>query len=574
MKKLFVVLCLSMFLATITTVGYPLLDQSDTISKIIFNDSSESKYESENISNKDAFTEERYTVVHVLMSYDQYEPLDNSMITDSKVDDLVKLNREKGKEYHQSKNRELSLKLGLDEEKDFYSSMYTPFVTFKLDVTDEVDVKTKLKNYANSDDVELIYADVADTSNIKSEMSTMFGDIGLGSYSSYSNYNGYDGTGVVIGILEYGGACLFGSGGLVDENHANFVGVDLEIRNEWYCNEKVSDHATLVASIAGGNTGIAREAKILSVQTDALDYSSEFDWMLDRDVNVVNMSISDAGMNGYYTGNAAFLDFIVRNYWVTIVKSSGNNGGDITSPGTGYNIITVGSISNSSTLSTFSSWEENFTISKPNLVAPGSSISAGTMGPASGTSLSAPHVTGAIALMMDRSSTLKAHPEVVMAIIQATADSSNLVSTYNDYDSSGLEEKIGAGMLRVDRAVDFVYKRSYPTLTNNDYYRTYIREKRVYLSNGDDLQASLVWLKNIYPDGTSGALTPKSSTDLDLKLFSPSGALVAYSNSNSYNQEFIRYTATSTGYYTLKIYQYGNYATYGTEYIGLAYWYN
>ncbi|MBI9009713.1 MAG: S8 family serine peptidase [Tenericutes bacterium] len=572
MKKFLVFL--SLFLVIITSAGYSLIIQSDCITKIIYNDSSEFVNESEKKANEDTSMGEKYTVVHVQMNYDQYEPLDNSMITDLEADDLVRLNREKGKEYHQSKNKEISLKLGLDRESGFYSSMYTPFVTFKLDVTDEATVKTKLKNYANSDDVKVVYADVADTTNIKSEMSTMFGDIGLGSYSSYSNYNGYDGTGVVIGILEYGGACLFGSGGLVDEDHTNFVGVDLEIRNEWYCNEKESDHATLVASIAGGNAGIARGAKILSVQTDALDYSSEFDWMLDRDVNVVNMSLGDAGMNGYYTGNTAFLDFIVRNYWVSIVKSSGNNGDNITTPGTGYNIITVGALLNSSSIRSDSSWEENFLISKPNLVAPGTSISAGTAGPASGTSLLAPHVTGAIALMMDRSSTLKVHPEVVMAIIQATADSSNLVSTYNDYDSSGLEEKIGAGMLRIDRAVDFVYKRSYPTITNNDNYRTYIREKRVYLSNGDDLQASLVWLKNIYPDGTSGALTPKSSTDLDLKLFSPSGALVAYSNSGSYNQEFIRYTANSAGYYTLKIYQYGNYATYGTEYIGLAYWYN
>ena len=47
-------------------------------------------------------------------------------------------------------------------------------------------------------------------------------------------------------------------------------------------------------------------------------------------------------------------------------------------------------------------------------------------GPSSGTSFAAPHVTGAIALMMDRSSTLKAHPELVRAILQATADISNL----------------------------------------------------------------------------------------------------------------------------------------------------
>lgn len=516
--------------------------------------------------------EQEITIVHVEMSYAQYEPLDKSIIKDSNVDDIIKLNRELGKEYHQSKNEEAALKLGLDKEKDFYSSTYTPFITFQLDITDEKGVISQIEDYAKHEEVRTIYVDVVDTSSINSDMSTMFSDIGLGTYSSYIDYNGYDGTDIVIGILEYGGDCVFGSGGLVEEDHANFTGVDLEVRNEWYCNEKESDHATLVASIAAGNTGIAREAKLLSVQTDALGYASEFDWMLDRDVNVVNMSLSDAGLNGYYSGNAAYLDFVVRNYWVSIVKSAGNNGGNITTPGTGYNVITVGSLSSSSTLSSFSSWEENFTISKPNLVAPGSSISAGTAGPSSGTSFAAPHVTGTIALMMDRSSTLKAHPELVMAILQATADISSLSSTYNDYDSSGLEEKVGAGMLRVDRAVDSVYRRSYTTLTNNDKYKTNIREIRIYLSSGDDFQASLVWLKNMLYTGNG--LLALSSTDLDLRLYNPSGNLVDSSSSSSYNTEYIRYTASVSGYYTLKVYQWGNYATIGSEYIGVAYWYN
>ncbi len=494
------------------------------------------------------------------------------MITESNVDEIIKMNRENGKEYHQSRNEEIVRILGLEKEYNLYKSNYTPFITFQLDVTDEYEVITRLMEYASSDSVKIIYVDVINTNETKSEISTMFPDIGLGSYSSYTDYKGFDGTDVVIGILEYGGDCIFGSGGLVDEDHANLTGVDLIVRNEWYCNEKESDHATLVASIAGGNTGIARGATLLSVQTDALNYSSEFDWMLDNDVNVVNMSLSDAGLDGHYTGNAAYLDLIASYYWVTIVKSAGNTGENITSPGTGYNIITVGSLSNSTTLSSFSSWEEEFAISKPNLVAPGSTISAGTAGPMTGTSFSAPHVTGTIALMMDKSSTLKAHPEVVMAIIQATADISSLESTYNDYDSSGLEEKVGAGMLRVDRAMDSVYKRAYTTLTNNDFYKTNIRSITIYLSSGDDFQASLVWLKNI--NYINNVLFALNNTDLDLKLYNSSGSLVKSSISRNYNQEFIRYTATTSGYYTLKVYQYGVYATLGSEYIGVAYWYS
>ena len=515
---------------------------------------------------------EKITIIHVLLNYPQYEPLSKNMITDSNVDEIIKLNRRNGKIYHQSRNENIATKLGFDKEAGFYASTYSPFITFKLNVTNESDITSRLEQYTRSDDIQAIFADVLSFSNTSNDMDTMFSDIGLDTYSTYSDYYGYDGTGVVIGILDYGGDCIFGTGGLVDINHTNFADVDIETRNEWYCNEKVSDHATLVASIAAGNTGIARKAKLLSVQTDALGYASEFDWMLDRDVNVVNMSFGDAGTSGNYSGNAAYLDYIVRNYWVSIVKSAGNTGSDITSPGTGYNVITVGALSNNSAIRTSSAWEENFIISKPNLVAPGTSISAGSAGPSSGTSFAAPHVTGTIALLMDRSLTLKAHPELIIAILQASADSSNLNSTYNDYDSSGLEEKVGAGMLRVDNAVDGAYRRSYTTLTNNDKYKTNIKEINVYLNSGDDFQASLVWLKNIiYLNGNP---TPIASTDLDLRLFNPSGNLVASSNSTDYNQEFIRFTVNSDGYYTLKVYQYGTYENLSTEYIGIAYWKN
>ena len=570
MKK--VLLSFIFVLFTFTLVSCTLDNKTDYTEKIIFNGLRESDYSSEDVSTDSKNIQEKVTLVHLEMNYDLFEPLDKSSVTDSNVDDLVRLNRDSGKKYHQPKNVEIAQKLDLYNEIRFYASTYTPFITFELDTTDKTEIFSHLEAYASSKDVKLVNVDVIDKFKINKEMDTMFNDIGSGTYSSYADYNGYDGTGVVIGILEYGGDCIFGSGGIVDEDHANFTGVDLEIRNEWYCNEKENDHATLVASIAGGNTGIARNAKLLSVQTDAIGYASEFDWMLDRDVNVVNMSLNDAGLDGYYSGTAAYLDFVVRNYWVSIVKSAGNTGGNISSPGTGYNIITVGSLSNSSTLSSYSAWEEHFKISKPNLVAPGSSIRAGTAGPNSGTSFAAPHVTGAIALMMDRSSTLKVHPESVMAILQATADNSNLDSTYNDYDISGLEEKVGAGMLRVDRAVDGVYRRASIYISNNDMYKMNIREIKIHLSSGDDFQASLVWLKNMGYSGST--LYPYSSTDLDLKLYNPSGNLVASSISSGDNQEYIRFTASNSGYYTLKVYQFGNYATVGKEYITVAYWSN
>ncbi|MDY0075488.1 MAG: PPC domain-containing protein [Acholeplasmataceae bacterium] len=81
-----------------------------------------------------------------------------------------------------------------------------------------------------------------------------------------------------------------------------------------------------------------------------------------------------------------------------------------------------------------------------------------------------------------------------------------------------------------------------------------------------------VWLKNMLY--IANGLLALSSTDLDLRLYNPSGNLVDSSSSSNYNIEYIRYTAGASGYYTLKVYQWGNYATIGTEHIGVAYWYN
>ena len=59
--------------------------------------------------------------------------------------------------------------------------------------------------------------------------------------------------------------------------------------------------------------------------------------MIDNDVNIINMSMWDGENDnlGEYSIGASYLDYIIRNTWVTIVGSAGNRGaGDdlITSP--------------------------------------------------------------------------------------------------------------------------------------------------------------------------------------------------------------------------------------------------
>ncbi|CCZ85511.1 peptidase S8/S53 subtilisin kexin sedolisin [Firmicutes bacterium CAG:631] len=136
----------------------------------------------------------------------------------------------------------------------------------------------------------------------------------------------------MIGILDLG---------IADEDHSNFNNIDLTVRNEWYYIETVTEHATTVASVIAK---MCPDAKLLSVELSG-NAVSEIDWMLDRNVNIINMSFGEKNPTGNYNSESAYVDYIVNTYKVTIISSSGNEGldtGYITNPALGYNVITVG----------------------------------------------------------------------------------------------------------------------------------------------------------------------------------------------------------------------------------------
>lgn len=116
-------------------------------------------------------------------------------------------------------------------------------------------------------------------------------------------------------------------------------------------------------------------------------------------------------------------------------------GGYVALPALCANVISVGSVNSSGIPSEFSSYRiKNDVSSNPNLVAVGSSRYVGGIGYLSGTSFSAPAVSGAIALYFGKNG-VKELP-AILSILSATADSS-AVSTATrtilmyELDSSG-----------------------------------------------------------------------------------------------------------------------------------------
>ena len=214
-----------------------------------------------------------------------------------------------------------------------------------------------------------------------------------------------------------------------------------------------SSHGTHVAGIAAGNadtpaagnriSGIAPRAyignyKALTIPTDAnvgLDGNAPeivaaIEAAVADGMDVVNLSIGEPEIEPSRDVVALALDAAAAAGVVPVV-AAGNDfddygAGSVMSPGSATHAITVGASTSGSTpgIASFSSAGPT-PISlrlKPDVVAPGSSILSSEpdgWGQSSGTSMAAPHVSGAVALLLQRHPEWT--PEQVKAALSVTA---------------------------------------------------------------------------------------------------------------------------------------------------------
>lgn len=418
-------------------------------------------------------------VCRIVFNYSlPYEELDvpNSSTKAIEVDNLIEDQREQARKFFLEKNIQIIQKYNLPS--DTYINEYAPSVSFSLE-NDFDGYSELLENLNNDENVQAIYinegipftpATISENQALTIDKAYKDRHFSNGLTGGGSALNGND---IKIGVLE--------AGGLVDTTRPIMQGTSI-VKNETPNAPIDSDHATKVAGIISGTEGLARGATIYSAQLKTVPFESAINWLISKNVNVINCSFTqdesywyEESDFGYYDEISAYLDYIVKIYKITIVACIGNEGlyndGLCGNTGLGYNVLGVGSVDVNMLPSSFSSYKARFNISKPNLVAVGDGLKFNGYNYNSldrGTSYSAPMVTGGVAVLMQKYPTLKNHPEMVMSLM--TASSSSIRYSGVEYDDTGLENKTGAGSMNLeDASQSYGWTASFSVPGNQQY---------------------------------------------------------------------------------------------------------
>jgi len=366
----------------------------------------------------------------------------------------------------------------------------------------------------------------------------------------------------------------------------------------WFYNSTtkgIDDHATAVAGFMASTHSTARGTApgidvILSANAggwNLSDYQPAVTWAYNQGAQALNNSYyleEDCDMHN----SDRWADYLVRSYANGFIKSAGNRGeyadACVTSPGKGFNIITVGGIDDindsdwsNDQMAALSSYNEPANREKPEVsaVACGRWVSpyismngttkaspwTGNVG--CGTSYAAPAATGMFAALLHRKSDLENWPEAVKAIMIASA-------LHNIEGSSRKSEIDGAGAIDM-AAGDYIAANDWydgRSVNGNSFTNQKLTISTIHLSEGERFRAALAYDSNPSSNYTSDPL----EGDLDLYLYDSTNTLVA-SSTGVDSWEIIEWTVAQTGDYTLVVYNFNDsLASTESTYMGVAWW--
>ena len=302
--------------------------------------------------------------------------------------------------------------------------------------------------------------------------------------------NSLNGSGIKIGVIDTG--IGFDQNGIY-MTHADLTGKVVTSVN-FASGMDPSDvydeygHGTHVAGIIaasgissnGEYVGIAPEVKLYNVKVlnasgDGLedDIIRGIEWCVEQHLDIINLSLGGGPPDPFDLESMAMKN--ATEHGVLVVVSAGNDGPGyltVSSPGGAYGIITAGAIDSNIAISSFSSRGPSLgRVFKPDVVAPGEAIIStlgansfiekyygffdytvpGQLGTSNyyvsldGTSMAAPMVVGAAALIMQKFRSYHLPPSIIAASIMESAGDLG-------YDTCTQ----GMGLINVSSAIKFL----------------------------------------------------------------------------------------------------------------------
>ncbi|MGQ0607161.1 MAG: S8 family peptidase [Chloroflexota bacterium] len=394
--------------------------------------------------------------------------------------------------------------------------------------------------------------------------------------ANWTSGSGDQGNGVRVGVVEYQnvrntgdmagqvarsysttGSLSYGSGG---GDHPTWVAGAVASRSGTYAG--VAPGADIVSASTGGyRPSLATDRAIIAAADWAISPSG-------GDADILNASIGQDTATGAEEARRYF-DSIAWEDGRLVVAASGNyvtfGNWDVVSPGTGYNVLTVGGINDRGTAGTSddrlwyvpgsngaayrdrtdASWNVHGDYNKPNVSAPSVSVRTANGIIGDGTSVASPIVAGVAAQLVARAPALAAWPEATRALVMAGAfRRSPMPNGGVDTDHEGVGTVSATWSNRALVNGNGTYGGYvFGAMTRG---QTVVREIPVVA--GQRVRAALAWSSH-----TSGSNTTKADAlmaDLDLRIIAPNGAVTgSYSWDNPY--EVAEITAATTG--TLRI---------------------
>ncbi|HEX3220531.1 MAG TPA: S8 family serine peptidase, partial [Candidatus Limnocylindria bacterium] len=400
--------------------------------------------------------------------------------------------------------------------------------------------------------------------------------------ASWTSGGGDRGNGVRVAVVEYHNVHRSGDlSGTVVKSHSTSGSLA-------YAGGSTFDHPTWVAGAIAGQSGkyagVAPGADIVSSGTGGYSASLAYDR---RVIAAADWAISPSGGNADVLNTSLVQDTATgaeeaRRYFDSVadddlrlaISAAGNyvnfNGWQIGSPGTGYNVLTVGGIDDRGTRSRNDDqiwyapgsngsnwldrpsdpWNSHGDFNKPNLVAPAVNVRTANGLAASGTSVATPIVSGVAAQMLANEPALVAWPEAARAVLMAGAiHRVSMPDGSRNVDHEGVGMSCAVWTNRVAHDGDGTlggYRLG--SMSAGDHVT-----QQIQVRAGDRLRVALAWNSHTAGSGNLNK-TDVLRSDLDLRVIAPNGSDAgSFTIDNAY--EFVELQMPVSGTATIEIRQ-------------------